>query len=221
MMAERLAEIRELCKGAPWGSLPLVAELLDHIAQLEARPDWTNLSMAKAPSDPTLAAAYHDGYNDCATRAKAFYEARISQLEAQRGGAVVVPDDKFTLDLDESLDHKLARITINSEARGVGYDLCGRVGDGRFSRRTYDITPYIKHCLDTIGIQPIPADRVLAEGMVGVDREEWDLLGRLHMVAMQFVMDADPAQRRSAAHLVQAVAALRQYTGRAQQAKGE
>lgn len=212
MMAERLAELRrDLDAEAYTSYLPkTVRELLDHIAQLEARPDWTNLSMAKAPSDPTLAAAYHDGYNDCATRAKAFYEARISQLEAQRGGAVVVPDDKFTLDLDESLDHKLARITINSEARGVGYDLCGRVGDGRFSRRTYDITPYIKHCLDTIGIQPIPADRVLADGMVGVDREE---LATLREIAGRWCPPF------GVPHNMETVALFDRL--RAQQAKGE
>ena len=76
--------------------------------------------------------------------------------------AVVVPDDTFTLDLDE-FGKGLACITINSKNRGVGYELCGTMGDGHFSRRTFDITPYLAHCLNTIGVRAIPADRVLGE----------------------------------------------------------
>ena len=91
--------------------------------------------------------------------------------EGARG--VVVPlGDTFTLDLDE-FGKSLARITINSKNRGVGYRLCGTMGDGHFSRRTFDITPYLGHCLNLIGIRAIPADRLLGEGMVAVDREEW------------------------------------------------
>ena len=83
--------------------------------------------------------------------------------------AVVVPlGDTFTLDLDE-FGKSLARITINSKNRGVGYQLCGTMGDGHFSRRTFDITPYLGHCLNLIGIRAIPTDRVLGEGMVAVD----------------------------------------------------
>ena len=84
--------------------------------------------------------------------------------------AVVVPlGDTFTLDLDE-FGKSLACITINSKNRGVGYQLCGTMGDGHFSRRTFDITPYLGHCLNLIGIRAIPAGRVLGEGMVAVDR---------------------------------------------------
>ena len=90
------------------------------------------------------------------------------QTEAQ---AVVVPDDTFTLDLDE-FGKGLACITINNKNRGVGYELCGTMGDGHFSRRTFDITPYLAHCLNTIGVRAIPADRVLGDGMVGMDRKK-------------------------------------------------
>ena len=85
----------------------------------------------------------------------------------KQASAVVVPDDTFTLDLDE-FGKKLACITISSKNRGVGYELCGTLGDGHFSRRTFDITPYLAHCLNTIGVRAIPADRVPGEGMVGV-----------------------------------------------------
>ena len=42
--------------------------------------------------------------------------------------------------------------------------------DGHFRRQTYDITTYLPHCLTTIGIRAIPADRVLGEGE---DRVRW------------------------------------------------
>ena len=95
-------------------------------------------------------------------------DKRIAELEA---GRVVVPDDTFTLDLDE-FGKSLVCITINSKNRGVGYELCGTMGDGHFSRRTFDITPYLAHCLNTIGVRAIPADRGLREGQVAVDRED-------------------------------------------------
>ena len=83
--------------------------------------------------------------------------------------AVVVPDDTFTLDLDE-FGKGLVCITINSKNRGVGYELCGTMGDGHFSRRTFDITPYLAHCLNTIGVRAIPADRVLGDGTAALRR---------------------------------------------------
>ena len=71
---------------------------------------------------------------------------------------VVPPGDTFTLDLDE-FGKSLACITINSKNRGVGYQLCGTMGDGHFSRRTFDITPYLGHCLNLIGIRAIRANQ--------------------------------------------------------------
>ena len=93
-------------------------------------------------------------------------DKRIAELEA---GRVVVPDDTFTLDLDE-FGKSLVCITINSKNLGVGYELCGTMGDGHFSRRTFDITPYLAHCLNTIGVRAIPADRVPGEGMAALRR---------------------------------------------------
>lgn len=93
--------------------------------------------------------------------------AWVPPVEAQ--GVVVPLGDTFTLDLDE-FGKSLARITINSKSRGVGYQLCGTMGDGHFSRRTFDITPYLGHCLNLIGIRAIPADRVLGEGVVALRR---------------------------------------------------
>ena len=90
----------------------------------------------------------------------------IQYLEAR---AVVVPDDTFTLDLDE-FGKGLVCITINSKNRGVGYELCGTMGDGHFSRRTFDITPYLAHCLNTIGVRTIPADCVPGDGMAALRR---------------------------------------------------
>ena len=86
----------------------------------------------------------------------------ITRADLKRGG-VVVPDDEFTLDLDTQKGSDPC-ITISSKKNGVGYELVRGSIDGHFSRRTYNITPYMRHCLDTIGIHPIPADRVLGEG---------------------------------------------------------
>ena len=76
---------------------------------------------------------------------------RVRELEAR---PVVIPNDTFTLDVDES-GNGLVRITINSKNRSVGYALCGTLADGHFSRRTFDVTPYLAHCLDAIGIRTL------------------------------------------------------------------
>ena len=143
------------------------------------------------------AQAIADQFSIETTKYTVFRIWAIAQSKVQRGGAVVVAEltDRDLYDAWLKCDYGLEEEPIYHEGVRDGYKLV-------VSR-----------------IQPIPADRVLADGMVGVDREERDLLGHLHMVAMQFVMDADPAQRRSAAHLVQAVAALRQHESRS--AKGE
>jgi len=62
----------------------------------------------------------------------------------------------------------------------------------------------------------IPATRVMKDGEVGVDRDEWYLLTRLSHVAREFIEGADPAQRRAAAHLVQTLAGLRKHYDRVQ-----
>ena len=89
------------------------------------------------------------------------------------------------------------------DIRGRAYDVCARID----------------------GIRAIPADRVLGEGEVAVDREWRDLVGQLHMTAIDFVNEADPGMLRAAAPMVRAVAALRSRSNalRAQAAteKGE
>lgn len=107
--------------------------------------------------------------------AREVVELRAEVARLKQAPAVVMPDDTFTLDLDE-FEKSLVRITINSKNRGVGYELCGTMGDGHFSRRTFDITPYLGHCLRTIGICAVPADRVLGDVVLVVDRGEWDVL---------------------------------------------
>ena len=82
--------------------------------------------------------------------------AWVPTVEAR--AVVVQLGDTFTLDLDE-FGKSLTCITINSKNRGVGYQLCGTMGDGHFSRRTFDITPYLWHCLNLIGIRVIPANQ--------------------------------------------------------------
>ena len=104
-------------------------------------------------------------------------EAAQQEIADLKRGGVVVPDDTFMLHLDTQ-EEKTPRISINSKKIGVGYDLVSGSIDGHFSRRAYDITPYMRHCLDTIGIHPIPANRVLGEGKVAVDREVLELLLR-------------------------------------------
>ena len=203
MNQERLAEIRQACDTMPCGALPMVRELLDYIDGLKFANGVLDSAAKDAQAWSYEAQTAKEAYCELLEANRVTKEAGgviaqlngmidelRAQLEAQRGGAVVVAWNRGDFD-------KVSPEWSEMQCFGAGYELA-------VSR-----------------IQPISADRVLGDGMVGVDREERDLLGRLHMVAMQFVMDADPAQRRAAAHLVQAVAALRQYTGRAQQAKGE
>lgn len=88
-----MAEIRELCKGAPWGSLPLVAELLDHIANLEAQRGELARELDLTKREAWTAKERH---KDEKGRADGLRE-RLDELNAdefvnaQRGGAVVVP----------------------------------------------------------------------------------------------------------------------------------
>ncbi len=58
MMAERLAEIRQACDIMPWGALPMVRELLDHIAQLEAQADESSATMERLSG---VVERYRDG----------------------------------------------------------------------------------------------------------------------------------------------------------------
>ena len=96
----------------------------------------------------------HDGTHGLIAATLAREVVRLREAPA----VVVPPGDTFTLDLDE-FGKSLACITINSKNRGVGYQLCGTMGDGHFTRRTFDITPYLGHCLNLIGIRAIRANQ--------------------------------------------------------------
>lgn len=106
--------------------------------------------------------------------ADAILGLRAQIADLKRGG-VVVSDDTFMLHLDTQ-EGKTPCISINSKKRGCGYDLVSGSIDGHFSRRSYNITPYMRHCLDTIGIRTIPADRVLGEGEARIGMNELQML---------------------------------------------
>ena len=96
----------------------------------------------------------------------------IAQLEAQRGVAVVeFADHRFSVNCDTAQKGGNQAIYVNNDTTGVGYQIAGTDIDGHFKRKTWDLTPYMRPFIETIGIRPIPADRVLADGMVGVDRK--------------------------------------------------
>ena len=95
----------------------------------------------------------------------------IAQLEAQRGVAVVeFADHRFSVNCDTAQKGGNQAIYVNNDTTGVGYQIAGTDIDGHFKRKTWDLTPYMRPFIETIGIRPIPADRVLADGMMGVDR---------------------------------------------------
>jgi predicted nuclease with TOPRIM domain len=93
MTPERLAEIRQACDVMPWGSLPMVRELLDHIAQLEAQRGELARELDLTKREAWTAKERHKDEKD---RADGLRE-RLDELNAeefaraQRGGAVVVP----------------------------------------------------------------------------------------------------------------------------------
>lgn len=136
---------------------------------LQRREEISALLAAPVTGGAGQVLEYRDALMECRAHIDTLEQTAAERVIADgRAPAVVVPDDTFTLDLDE-FGEKLACITINSKNRGIGYKLCGTMGDGHFSRRTFNITPYLAHCLNTIGVRAISADRVLGEGMVQVD----------------------------------------------------
>lgn len=151
MMAERLAEIRQACDVMPWGSLPMVRELLDHIAQLEAQrggsmdltedalslacgcelPPVEGVDAIKFGLRSSLRSGYRNGWRDACAK-------------MQRGGAVVVPP------------------MTNGDCHAILSKHCG--GNDMELRRLHEA-----YRLAVSRIQPIPAAKVLADGMVGVE----------------------------------------------------
>ncbi len=174
---------------APWGSLPMVRELLDHIDELDERVSallFTNGVLDSAAKD-AQAWLY---------RAQTA-EAKCAQLEAQRGGAVVVPEltDRDLYDAWLKCDYGLEEESIYHEG----------VRDG--------------HNLALSRIQSIPADRVLADGMVGVDREEVGALRSFYEIVSYHMMAEGGIPMSDA--LGSAMDTLDEIRDRAQQAKWE
>ena len=83
----------------------------------------------------------------------------IAQLEAQRGVAVVVfADHRFSVNCDTAQKGDNQAIYVNNDTTGVGYQIAGTDIDGHFKRKTWDLTPYMRPFIETIGIRPIPAE---------------------------------------------------------------
>ena len=148
-------------------------ELLDHIAQLDERVStllFTNGVLDSAAKD---AQAW-------LCRAQTA-EAKCAQLEAQRGGAVVVPDD--------------AMAWMYAHGNDGSVLVCGEKASGEEFKAKF---------------RAIPADRVLADGMVGVDREE-----------LMYLHAFEKYARKHGPESIQDVAGTLDHLRRAQQAKGE
>lgn len=209
MNAERLAEIRELAKRAPWGSLPMVNELIGHIAQLEAR--ITGLEFANGVLDSAAKDAQAWQY-EAQTAKEAYTELleanRVTEaeggavaqlngmidelrarLEAQRGGAVVVA----AWDVNA---FALASVKAGAYAEGDLRDALKNAETG------YNFA--------VSRIQPIPASQVLQPGEVGVDREE-----------LMYLHAFEKYARKHGPESIQDVVGTLDHLRRAQQAKGE
>ena len=124
---------------------------------------WAREHVGTAPSVGGCGTSYHDergDVQDCTSvePCRACLRRRIEQLEAQRGGAVVVPEsDKPTPEFMENY----------VEGFDPGEKCAALFGwrEGRADLRK--------------SIQPIPADRVQGKGVVGVDREEWEVTSKM------------------------------------------
>ena len=150
MMAERLAEIRKEFDERIYGgkTASVIRELTDHIAQLEAQRGELARELDLTKREAWTAKERHKDEKD---RADGLRE-RLDELnaeefaKAQRGGAVVVPP------------------MTNGDCHAILSKHCG--GNDMVLRRLHEA-----YRLAVSRIQPIPAAKVLADGMVGVDRE--------------------------------------------------
>lgn len=130
---------------------------------------WAREHVGTAPSVGGCGASYHDergDVQDCTSvePCRACLRRRIEQLEAQRGGAAGVPE-LTAGDIEARLDSTFGALKGEPEnEQAVEWTF-------KDSRWAYNLA--------VSRIQPIPADRVLAEGMVGVDREEWEVTSAL------------------------------------------
>ena len=123
---------------------------------------WAREHVGTTPSVGGCGTSYHDergDVQDCTSvePCRACLRRRIAQLEAQRGGAVVVPEYP-----ENSFD---VRMAVQKAGGMADFDQgIFRAGWEFLASR----------------IQPIPAGRVLGKGMVGVDRGT--ILGAIEML---------------------------------------
>ena len=146
MMAERLARLKESLDDPNLAYFEpcVVRELLDHIAQLEAQRGANVLATCA----------------NCAQRGHCVHAKLGEACEdhiVQRGGAVVVPE-LTAGDIEARLDSTFGALKGEPEnEQAVEWTF-------KDSRWAYNLA--------VSRIQLIPADRVLGDGMVGVDRED-------------------------------------------------
>ena len=189
MMAERLAEIRrDLDSEAYTSYLPkTVRELLDHIAQLEAQRGELARELDLTKREAWTAKERHKDEKD---RADGLSE-RLDELNAeefaraQRGWAVVVPEPTVKQWIKEVLDAAYNDPEPHATMRAA--------------------TKWFRE-----NAKAIPADRVLADEMVGVDREE-----------LMYLHAFEKYARKHGPESIQDVAGTLDHLRRAQQAKGE
>ena len=118
---------------------------------------WAREHIGTVPAAGGCGASYHDergDVQDCTSvePCRACLRRRIEQLEAQRGGVIVAPEYP-----ENSFD---VRMAVQKAGGMADFDQgIFRAGWEFLASR----------------IQPIPADRVLGPGMVGVDRESIEL----------------------------------------------
>ena len=218
MMAERLAQMRaeyDSIEGKPNHTVGHIRELLDHIAQLEAQRGghvqldadsvhpliiWTDdfrvrmketaeainewVSQNVMPQVVFTGDDFWGAYGTDHIRdiAKMANEAASRK---QRGGAVVVPE------------------LTSRDAYEIEMRLAG--GNDRIFRMLN-----AAYMLAVSRIQPIPADRVLEDGMVGVDREE-----------LMYLHAFEKYARKHGPESIQDVAGTLDHLRSAQQAKEE
>ena len=106
-------------------------------------------------------------------RGNPLYDAVLADA-VQRGGAVVVPADdvrsSFFGDVRAEKRWQHTRAQLNDEA------ITPWTVSEAMNYRGFFMHGWTAHAKE---FPPIPADRVLADGMVGVDREEWEVTSKM------------------------------------------
>lgn len=139
---------------------------------------WAREHVGTTPSVGGCGTSYHDergDVQDCTSvePCRACLRQRIAQLEAQRGEAAVVPDDArsiFFADVRAEKRWQHTKTQLTDEA------ITPWTVSEAMNYRGFFMHGWTAHAKE---FPPISADRVLADGMVGVDREEWEVTSAL------------------------------------------